>query len=189
MHPTLTANQPLDFLLPLAHQPYKPPTYRSHQERQEYGNHPPNSIRSPDRGVCTAPSRVGLHTPPEEMTGANFNPHPPLHYGSHLQSNGNFPKPHSGFNITGFGGFPAASFTGTSQIVENVHSGPPNPSGRKDLSAPPEQLQRRRSPCSNNSIVSYLQIPSSINDSKGSLAEFAAQVWTLRFFCGSTKFD
>lgn len=176
MHPTLTANQPLDFLLPLAHQPYEPPTYRSHQERQEYGNHTSRSVRLPDRGVLTAPSRDGLHTPPEEMTGANFNPPRPLPYGCHVPSNGYFPKPHSSSNNTGFGSFPPASFTGTSQNVEKVHGGPRSPTARKDLSAPPEQLQRRKSSCANNAIVSYLQIPSSINDSKGSLAEFAAQV-------------
>ena len=35
---------------------------------------------------------------------------------------------------------------------------------------------RRRSSGGDNQIISYLQIPSSINGSKGSLAEFAAQV-------------
>ena len=39
---------------------------------------------------------------------------------------------------------------------------------------------RRRSSGGDNQIVSYLQIPSSINDSKGSLAEFAAQVRNCR---------
>lgn len=176
MHPTLTANQPPDFLLPLAHQPYKPPIYRSHQERQEYGNHTSSSVRLPDRSLSTAPPRDGLHTPPEEMTGANLNPPRPLPYACPVPSNGYFPKPHSSSNSAGFGTLPPASFTGTSRTVEKAHGGLQSPTGRKDLSAPPEPLQRRKSSCSNNSIVSYLQIPSSINDSKGSLAEFAAQV-------------
>ena len=176
MHPTLTANQPLDFLLPLAHQPYKPPTYRSHQDRQEYGNNSSPSVRLPERGIWSAPSRDGLHTPPEDMAGVNFNPPRPLPHGSHAQSNGYFPKPHSSSNNTAFGSFPAAGFTGTGQNVERVHNRPHSPVARKDLSAPPEQWQRRKSSGGNNSIVSYLQIPSSINDSKGSLAEFAAQV-------------
>ncbi|MCJ1384420.1 hypothetical protein MMC17_007536 [Xylographa soralifera] len=41
---------------------------------------------------------------------------------------------------------------------------------------------RRRSSGGDNQIVSYLQIPSSINDSKGSLAEFAAQITCLFWF-------
>ena len=46
--------------------------------------------------------------------------------------------------------------------------------------APQSNTTRRRSSGGDNQIVSYLQIPSSINDSKGSLAEFAAQVWNCR---------
>ena len=39
-----------------------------------------------------------------------------------------------------------------------------------------ERTARRRASSDGNSIASHLQIPSSINDSKGSLPEFAAQV-------------
>lgn len=49
----------------------------------------------------------------------------------------------------------------------------------KDIAAQNEDPPRRRD--DGNSIASHLQIPSSINDSEGSLPEFAAQVrnWTL----------
>lgn len=171
MHSTLTSNQPLDFLLPLARQHYEPPPYRSHQERQEYGDDSSRSVKLQDQGAWTAPD--GLRTPPEDMTGANLNP---LGYGSRVHGNGYFPKPYSSSNSTSFGGFPGTSYSGTCQAVDKVLSRPQSPSSRKDLSAPPEQSQRRKSPSGSNSIVSYLQIPSSINNSKGSLAEFAAQV-------------
>ena len=47
---------------------------------------------------------------------------------------------------------------------------------QKDQAAQSEQTARRRASIDGNSIASHLQIPSSINDSKGSLPEFAAQV-------------
>jgi len=45
-----------------------------------------------------------------------------------------------------------------------------------DHAARSEQTARRRASSDDNSIASHLQIPASINDSKGSLPEFAAQV-------------
>ena len=50
---------------------------------------------------------------------------------------------------------------------------------KKETAAQIEQAARRRASSDNNSIASHLQIPRSINDSKGSLPEFAAQVRTL----------
>lgn len=47
---------------------------------------------------------------------------------------------------------------------------------KKDNAAQSEQTARRRASSDGNSIASHLQIPSSINNSKGSLPEFAAQV-------------
>lgn len=51
-----------------------------------------------------------------------------------------------------------------------------SPPLQKDHAAQSEQTARRRASSDGNSIASHLQIPSSINDSKGSLPEFAAQV-------------
>ena len=47
---------------------------------------------------------------------------------------------------------------------------------KKETAAQIEQAARRRASSDNNSIASHLQIPRTINDSKGSLPEFAAQV-------------
>ena len=49
---------------------------------------------------------------------------------------------------------------------------------QRDHAAQSEQSAHRRASSDGNAIASHLQIPSSINDSKGSLPEFAAQVWT-----------
>ena len=47
---------------------------------------------------------------------------------------------------------------------------------KKDNAAQNKQTARRRALSDGNSIASHLQIPASVNDSKGSLPEFAAQV-------------
>ena len=52
----------------------------------------------------------------------------------------------------------------------------------KDHTAQSEQTARRRASSDGNSIASHLQIPASINDSKGSLPEFAAQVYCQYFY-------
>ncbi|KAL8664607.1 MAG: hypothetical protein Q9202_002877 [Teloschistes flavicans] len=56
----------------------------------------------------------------------------------------------------------------------------------ENTSFPSKEFQGSTAGCQNavdeSSIVSYLQIPSSINESKGSLAEFAAQITCLFWF-------
>ena len=51
-----------------------------------------------------------------------------------------------------------------------------SPQLKKENALEKEQAVRRKGSTDANSIASYLQIPSSINNSKGSLPEFAAQV-------------
>jgi hypothetical protein len=63
----------------------------------------------------------------------------------------------------------------TSQAPYSSVSQPPSPRQTNPNTALLEPAFRRRS-SGDNQIVSYLQIPPSINNSKGSLAEFAAQV-------------
>ena len=63
------------------------------------------------------------------------------------------------------------------QKAEQSRSQPSSPSSRRPSQAPSDQSNHRRQ-SSSHSIVPYLQIPATINDSKGSLAEFAAQVRT-----------
>ncbi|MCJ1478852.1 hypothetical protein MMC13_007536 [Lambiella insularis] len=66
--------------------------------------------------------------------------------------------------------------------INGVSSHPSSPSAANDNVAVQSNITRRRSSGGDNQIVSYLQIPSSINNSKGSLAEFAAQITCLFWF-------
>ena len=54
-----------------------------------------------------------------------------------------------------------------------------SPGLKKDNLVEKEQSGRRKASIDTNSIASYLQIPATINNSKGSLPEFAAQVCLL----------
>ena len=117
----------------------------------------------------------GLRTPPREMTGINGNP----------------------LLAPNMGGLPyksvpaARSTTSYSTSLDTVannkyHSkAPPSHDSYRSIARPqspifqPENAargQRTRIPVDSTSIAPYLQIPATINNSKGSLAEFAAQV-------------
>ncbi|KAI9678698.1 MAG: hypothetical protein M1817_005755 [Caeruleum heppii] len=68
------------------------------------------------------------------------------------------------------------------QRGESTSRCPPSPtSNRRSSNAPSDHLHRRKS-STNHAIVPSLQIPSTINNSKGSLAEFAAQITCLFWF-------
>ncbi len=60
-----------------------------------------------------------------------------------------------------------------------------SPPFKKESTTDHGESARRRTSVENNTIATYLQIPTSINDSKGSLPEFAAQVYSR--LTGSTK--
>jgi len=64
----------------------------------------------------------------------------------------------------------------TAQPVHGNRSQPASPNHSNANTESQGNTSRRRSSGGDNQIISYLQIPSSINGSKGSLAEFAAQV-------------
>lgn len=111
------------------------------------------SLGSPNSSV---PSRNGLPTPPSDMTGIAYNT-TSSNYGGKYYEN------------------PVSQAGRVSNTVypnmANKKSGL-NPT-QNDQLAPERQLPKKSS---GSSIAPYLQIPSSINDSKGSLAEFAAKV-------------
>lgn len=117
----------------------------------------------------------GLRTPPREMTGINGNP----------------------LLAPNMGGLPyksvpaARSTTSYSTSLDTVannkyHSkAPPSHDSYRSNTRPQSPIfqsesaargQRTRNPVDSTSIAPYLQIPATINNSKGSLAEFAAQV-------------
>ena len=54
-----------------------------------------------------------------------------------------------------------------------------SPARKRENTTEAEQVVRRKPSSDGSSIASYLQIPATINNSKGSLPEFAAQVWRL----------
>lgn len=67
------------------------------------------------------------------------------------------------------------------QDTQRATSRPRSPSFRRD--GPGSMEQGRGGATENNLIASYLQIPSTINNSKGSLADFAAQVGEKKLHC------
>lgn len=116
----------------------------------------------------------GLRTPPREMTGNTHNSQAlPSNRVPPVTSNAP-PYPTPQHSVDG----QSRQNSKTQPFYKSYYSArpAPSPSIRKDIAAEREQSARRKASNDGNSIVSYLQIPSSINDSKGSLPEFAAQV-------------
>ena len=117
-------------------------------------------------GGWTVSLRDGLPTPPSDMTGVSFN--------TSVASNYAMKKPHNNvYNHTTYPSISTLFHTGkTNSLAQAAKSNP--------LFSAPESTRSRemedQKQKTNSSIATYLQIPSSINNSKGSLAEFAAQV-------------
>ncbi|KAI9790820.1 MAG: hypothetical protein M1816_004779 [Peltula sp. TS41687] len=91
----------------------------------------------------------------------------------------------SGHHPLSMGNF-AGTFTGTQSVrdvrdTQNRQVKPMSPLSRAAPHAAVERAQKRKS-VEDNTIVPSLQIPPTINDSKGSLAEFAAQITCLFWF-------
>ena len=122
--------------------------------------------------------RHGLKTPPEDMNGSNTNLLPAPFDGLQYKS-----VPVIGSNNTSYhthhDTHATTRYTSKTQpFYDSYHSAQrsQSPTHRGESIGSREPPARRRASSDGNSIVSYLQIPSSINSSKGSLAEFAAQV-------------
>lgn len=120
----------------------------------------------------------GLRTPPKEMNGVSVNPLLAPNVGG-LQYK-SVPAVRS---TTG----PHATSLGTVASIKYHSKAPPSHDFRSSVPRPQSPTFQRetalsrgqprgRNTLASNPIASYLQIPSTINDSKGSLAEFAAQV-------------
>lgn len=136
----------------------------------------PESVRG-----CELPgNKHGLRTPPRDMNGTSGNPM--------IASNAKGPR-YKPVPVTASNAPPyQASFTtldnskqaSIRQPFYNSYYSATRPQSpvppKKDHAAQSEQAARRRASNDSNSIASHLQIPASINDSKGSLPEFAAQV-------------
>jgi hypothetical protein len=152
VHPPPPAYQPLD-------------DFRSSSFFQAgpFGVHPPPSRQpSHPRASSLPPVKQGLRTPPPDMTTG-----PLLSFGS---------------GPRGQQFEPQISSTGVEKILDSFRSNTQTsqPVRRPSLysSQPEPEIQRRRSTSTQNGAS--LTVPSTINSSKGSLAEFAAQVSVLR---------
>jgi hypothetical protein len=115
----------------------------------------------------SGPFRDGLPTPPSDMTGVTYNTvlssstYGGRSYGVPVQQYAK-PRIHAPVNTVPM----TTATTGHHNYVPPMGKGAPAPTS--------ETRSQKKNTA--ESIASYLQIPSSINNSKGSLAEFAAQV-------------
>lgn len=124
-------------------------------------------------GSQVAPYNKPL-TPPPDMIGP-----PDGLYFDHGQSSKNTTSSARGGSygqLGQLGGYGASSTAySASYAASRPISRPHSPKWNRSSFNMSDHGQRRKA-SSSNAIVSYLQIPPSINNSKGSLAEFAAQV-------------
>ena len=132
-------------------------------------------------------TRHGLKTPPEDMTGNNANPLLAPFDGLHYKSVPVVGPIRSSYQ-SNQGSHTSTRYSGKPQPFYDSYQSaqrPQSPVSKGESIGLREQPTRRRASSDGNSIVSYLQIPPSINNSKGSLAEFAAQVIPPSRFCHS----
>ena len=153
--------------------------YERTQEAQRARNPSQNLVTRWLAGT-TAPSPSGLHTPPREMNGGQVNAMLAPTYGG-LYNHNTLARPADHPYQVNAGVFTDRSLaTRNGQYVHTLSSRPTSPGQSRDIAGLYGNSTRRRGSDNDNQIVSYLQIPSTINDSKGSLAEFAAQVsWRI----------
>lgn len=159
------------------------PDFKQHQAGERYrparreGGHTPLEARTGN----AANIRHGLRTPPSDMNDMNVNPllvpsFGPSQYkgvpvvtsdtATHKNNSNSVGKPRYTNRVP--------PLLDTYQLAKKSRS-PYSATGQPVNREQPHQ--RRKS--DGTDIVHYLQIPRSINDSRGSLSEFAAQVWIL----------
>lgn len=129
-------------------------------------NHQSESAGENSNSYWTAPFRDGLPTPPSDMTGLTYNAMPPVAYGEKVHGLPSHPYAHPTHPYTH--SRPQYDSISLSMVasMRPTHSAP-----AKEVPAT-EPVQKKPT----NKTGGPHQIPSSINKSKGSLAEFAAQV-------------
>lgn len=119
-------------------------------------------------GSCwTVPLRDGLPTPPCEMTGVAYNAIPSAAYGAKTHGVPSHLYSHSRPHLDSFSSSVVASMKTNHLTTHSAHA------PAKEVPATEPTSRKNSTGKARNSV---LRIPSSINDSKGSLAEFAAQV-------------
>ncbi|PGH14466.1 hypothetical protein AJ80_05911 [Polytolypa hystricis UAMH7299] len=126
-------------------------------------------------GGWSLPLLYGLSTPPEDMNSVAVKPSVPSNYGGihhkFAAQSYSHPLEMSAVPVVPDGAVKVPAIRqqqGPSQTTSQI----PDFDGRSN---------------SGNSIASYLQIPSTINNSRGSLADFAAQITSLFWFEKASK--
>ncbi|KKA17138.1 Mucin, partial [Rasamsonia emersonii CBS 393.64] len=163
MSPALASYPSLSLPPPVAADP------RRYQSQYPECSSSKSAFRSVSSGSTewSVPFRVGLPTPPSEMTGVTYNTtlsssmYGGKQYGVPVQQYAKAPTQAPVNSVS----------TNTSTTAHQNYVPPPE---KEAPAAASETKSQKKN--TNDSIAPYLQIPSSINNSKGSLAEFAAQV-------------
>ncbi|KAL9025223.1 MAG: hypothetical protein Q9196_005916 [Gyalolechia fulgens] len=130
-----------------------------------------------------AETRHGLRTPPGDMSAVSVNPLLAPNFGGSQRNS--VPASWNGASRQA-----SVASTQNGQYYSNPHPSQPVYHSRSRSHEHPsvgtallkETSSKTQIGIDDSSIVSYLQIPSSINESKGSLAEFAAQITCLFWF-------
>lgn len=119
----------------------------------------------------TAPLRDGLPTPPSDMNGvASYNSIPSTNYGITLPPYAKqpaYPRMNTANSIV------SSASVAQTKSQPSIHDAP--------ASEPNNQKK------GSSSVASYLKVPPSISNSKGSLTEFAAQMTCLFWFESTAK--
>ncbi|KAJ5682369.1 hypothetical protein N7462_005534 [Penicillium macrosclerotiorum] len=164
MSSRILGSQPVSLLGPI------PPTVDL--TSQEYHHYPSKPAKT--TGSCwTAPFRDGLPTPPGDMTGVAYNAVPTVAYGGKGHGMSSHLYDHSRAHFDSMSSSMMASLKSTQS--HSNHAAP-----TKETSTTEPVNNQKKS--AGTSSGSQLRIPSSINSSKGSLAEFAAQMTCLFWF-------
>jgi hypothetical protein len=176
MHSALAAQQHFDILVPLGNGSLNLDAYSGGHRVHFWEGTTPRSVLPSQ----TVPLKNGLQTPPPDMLGTDIYPVLPSSYGGQNKSRNPTLRPSSTLHNQSM---PTSNSTDWTQGIGKTRTRIQSPRrGAQGASTVPEQASHKKSSSSggnsssSNQIVSYLQIPATINDSKGSLADFAAQV-------------
>ncbi|KAF3398468.1 hypothetical protein F1880_005955 [Penicillium rolfsii] len=132
-------------------------------------------------GSCwTAPFRDGLPTPPSDMTGVAYNAIPPTTYGGKSHA-----MPSHLYNNIRSHHYGSVSSSMVASTKHSNHSA--THSARAPVKEAPVTESTSQGKSSGSTATSVLRVPSSINNSNGTLAEFAAQMTCLFWFEKTSK--
>ncbi|KAL8839898.1 MAG: hypothetical protein Q9170_001578 [Blastenia crenularia] len=181
---------PMPSTIPSSHylqNAYLPPLFPPESSRYESRERSSagEKLRSQPRyPVEPAEIRHGLRTPPGDMSGVSVNPLLASNFGDFQYKSVPTSARDDSSRQGSVGSIANGRYHHKPPPGQNTHYNRNH--AQQHTSADPALLKEATTKLQNgvgeSSIVSYLQIPSSINESKGSLAEFAAQITCLFWF-------